>query len=240
MAKENDRENTPKRVLKETTAWLLTSAMQDVMTSGTGTAANFTGMAVAGKSGTTTKNKDTVFAGFTPYYTGVIWGGYDDNTPQSYTTYSKVIWKAVMSRIHENLDYKDFTMPSGIVKATVCKKSGKLAVNGVCDCDPRGSMVYTEYFEEGTEPTEYCDKHYLGYVCTETHMFANSECPQYGGVFIVGAAAGTDDEPYGVDAATFGQYCPIHGGTPMPNSGSVGGEETGSVSEGKIEIIGGE
>ena len=236
----DNRENTPKRVLKETTAWLLTSAMQDVMTSGTGTAANFTGMAVAGKSGTTTKNKDTVFAGFTPYYTGVIWGGYDDNTPQSYTTYSKVIWKAVMSRIHENLDYKDFTMPSGIVKATVCKKSGKLAINGVCDCDPRGSMVYTEYFEEGTEPTEYCDKHYLGYVCTETHMFANSECPQYGGVFIVGAAAGTDDEPYGVDAATFGQYCPIHGGTPMPNSGTVGGSAAPlNSNEGTVSVTGG-
>ena len=237
----DNRENSPKRVLKETTAWLLTSAMQDVMTAGTGKAANFEGMAVAGKSGTTTKNKDTVFAGFTPYYTAVIWGGFDDNTPQSYTTYSKVIWKAVMSRIHENLAYKDFTKPSGIVTAQVCKKSGKLAIAGVCDCDPRGSMVYTEYFEEGTEPTEYCDHHYLGSVCTATHMFANSECPYYTGVFIIGAAAGSDDEAYGVDAATFGQYCPIHGGYQLPNSGSVGGG-TSTVtdsggSEGTIEVV---
>ena len=145
----DNRDNTSTRVLKETTSWLLTSAMEDVMTTGTGTAANFdvNGIAVAGKSGTTTKNRDTVFAGFTPYYTGVIWGGFDDNTPQSYTTYSKVIWKAVMSRIHENLSAKDFTKPDGIVTAQVCKKSGKLAIGGVCDCDPRGSMVYTEYFE---------------------------------------------------------------------------------------------
>ena len=107
----DNRDNTSTRVLKETTSWLLTSAMEDVMTTGTGTAANFdvNGIAVAGKTGTTTKNRDTVFAGFTPYYTGVIWGGFDDNTPQSYTTYSKVIWKAVMSRIHENLSAKDFT-----------------------------------------------------------------------------------------------------------------------------------
>ncbi|MBQ3773873.1 MAG: transglycosylase domain-containing protein, partial [Pseudobutyrivibrio sp.] len=146
----DNRENASKRVLKATTAWLLTSAMKDVMTSGTGTAANFEGVAVAGKSGTTTKNKDTVFAGFTPYYTGVIWGGYDDNTPQSYTTYSKVIWKAVMSRIHSGLAYKDFTMPDDIVAVQVCKKSGKLAIAGTCDHDPRGSMVYTEYFEKGT------------------------------------------------------------------------------------------
>lgn len=236
----DNRENTSRRVLKDTTAWLLTSAMKDVMTSGTGKVANFSGMAVAGKSGTTTKNKDTLFAGYTPYYTAVIWGGYDDNTPQSYTTYSKVIWKAVMSRIHENLSEKDFVKPDGIVTASVCKKSGKLAIPGVCDCDPRGSMVYTEYFEEGTEPTEYCDHHYLGYVCTQSHMFANSECPQYGGVFIIGAGAGSADEPYGVNATTFGQYCPIHGGTPMPNSGTVGGSAAPlNSNEGTVSVTGG-
>ncbi len=230
----DNRDNSSRRVLKETTAWLLTSAMKDVMTQGTGGPANFSGMAVAGKSGTTTKNKDTVFAGFTPYYTAVIWGGYDDNTPQSYTTYSKVIWKAVMSRIHSGLAYKDFTMPAHIVTAQVCKKSGKLAIGGVCDCDPRGSQIYTEYFEEGTEPTEYCDKHYLGYVCTLSHMFANSECPHYGGVFIVDGAPGSEDEPFSVNAATFGQQCPYHGGTPMPNSGTVGGQ-----ADAKIEVVGG-
>ena len=247
----DNRENTSTRVLKETTAWLLTSAMQDVMTSGTGKAANFEGMSVAGKSGTTTKNRDTVFAGFTPYYTGVIWGGYDDNTPQSYTTYSKVIWKAVMSRIHSGLANKSFTQPSGIVTCSVCKKSGKLAIGGVCDCDPRGSQVYTEYFEEGTQPTEYCDKHYLGNVCTETHMFANSECPHYSGVFIIGAAPGSADEPFGVDASKFGQYCPIHGGEPLPNSGAIGGggstggggtteTVTPPVEDVQIQVVGGE
>ena len=241
----DNRENTPKRVLKETTAWLLTSAMKDVMTQGTGKVANFEGVAVAGKSGTTTKNKDTVFAGYTPYYTGVIWGGFDDNTPQSYTTYSKVIWKAVMSRIHANLAYKDFPQPSGIVQCTVCKKSGKLAVDGVCEHDPRGSMIYTEYFEEGTQPTEYCDHHYLGNVCTETHMFANSECPHYSGVFIIGAGPGSADEPFGVDPAKFGQYCPIHGGEPLPNSGSFGGgsgaaKPTTPTDEIQIQVIGGE
>ncbi len=244
----DNRENTPTRVLKETTAWLLTSAMQDVMTAGTGKVANFEGMSVAGKSGTTTKNRDTVFAGFTPYYTGVIWGGFDDNTPQNYTKYSKIIWKSVMSRIHQGLPDKGFPQPEGIVTAQVCKKSGKLAVPGVCDCDPRGSMVYTEYFEEGTEPTEYCDKHYLGNVCTTTHMFANSECPHYSGVFIIGAAPGSADEQFGVDAAKFGQYCPIHGGEPLPNSGTYGGSATGSTEDSsgasddgiKIEILNGE
>ena len=62
-------------VIKDTTAWLLTSAMEDVMTSGTGTSAYFgSSMAQAGKSGTTTSSRDALFAGYTPYYTCAVWG----------------------------------------------------------------------------------------------------------------------------------------------------------------------
>lgn len=97
------------QVIKEDTAWLLTDAMKDVMTSGTGMRAYFgTGMAQAGKSGTTTLNRDALFAGFTPYYTCVVWGGYDDNSIQSATGYPKNLWKAVMKRIHADLKAKDF------------------------------------------------------------------------------------------------------------------------------------
>ena len=67
----------------DTTAWLLTNAMQDVISSGTGSGAGLSNMPTAGKTGTTTKNRDTVFAGYTPYYTAAVWGGYDDNTEQS-------------------------------------------------------------------------------------------------------------------------------------------------------------
>ena len=148
-------DNTPQThtVLKETTAWLLTNAMEDVLTNGTGRPAHFNGMPQAGKSGTTSSDRDALFAGYTPYYTCVVWGGYDDNAELSYTTYPKTLWKSVMGRIHENLDYKDFDKPDGITTATVCKKSGKLAVAGLCDSDPRGSMVESEYFcfRNGTE-----------------------------------------------------------------------------------------
>ncbi|MCF0130271.1 MAG: transglycosylase domain-containing protein [Pseudobutyrivibrio sp.] len=216
----DNREITSKKVLEESTAWLLTSAMQDVMKVGTGTAANFEGQAVAGKSGTTTKNRDTVFSGYTPYYTTVVWGGFDDNTQQSYTTYSKVIFKAIMSKIHEGLPYKDFVKPDNIVQRTVCRKSGKLAIAGVCDCDPRGSMVYDEYFAEGTEPTDMCDKHFAGTICTESRMFANSGCPSAAGIWTIGGAVGSEDEPYAVNAAQFGVYCPYHGGEPLGNDTS--------------------
>ena len=77
-------DNTPETntVLKETTAFLLTDAMKDVLTKGTGSAAKFSNMPTAGKTGTTTKNRDVLFSGFTPYYTCSVWCGFDDNSPQ--------------------------------------------------------------------------------------------------------------------------------------------------------------
>ena len=189
-------------VLKETTAFLLTNAMEDVVTVGTGASANFGNMAIAGKTGTTTKNRDALFAGFTPYYTCVVWCGYDDNSPQNksgQTSTPRKLWKNVMERIHENLEYKDFTQPDGIVTATVCKKSGKLAVEGLCDCDPRGSMVYTEYFAAGTEPTEVCDHHISATICTASGLLANEFCPienRQTSVYIIGGSPDTEDGPY--------------------------------------------
>ncbi len=208
-------DNTPKThtVLKDTTAWLLTSAMQDVVTSGTGTPANFGTMPIAGKTGTTTKDRDSLFAGFTPYYTCVVWGGYDDNAPLASTRYTRLIWKSVMGRIHENLEYKTFAMPEGITSATVCKKSGKLAVQGLCDADPRGSMVQTEYFISGTAPTEVCDHHVSATICTASGLSAGEFCPEemkQTGVYIVGGSGGSADGPYLLADPGVNGTCNVH------------------------------
>ena len=165
-------------VLKDTTAWLLTSAMQDVVSSGTGTRANFSGMSIAGKTGTTTDNVDVWFAGFTPYYTASVWAGYDNNhklnSSAGETRYHLNIWREVMSRIHENLENKSFEMPDGITSATVCSASGKLPIPGICD-----GMMRTEYFAEGTQPTEYCDVHVTGEACVESGALATDACPTH-------------------------------------------------------------
>lgn len=208
-------DNTPqtKSVLKETTAWLLTDAMKDVITTGTGRACNFEGMTLAGKSGTTTKNRDALFAGYSPYYTCVVWGGYDDNTPQSSTAYPKAIWRAVMQRLHEGLEDKDFVKPAGIVECKVCKKSGKLAKAGLCDCDPRGSQVTTEYFAAGTEPTEYCDTHVAVTICSASGKPAGPYCPEEGlrtKAYISGGSAGTEDAPYLLPSNLSTNTCPVH------------------------------
>lgn len=163
------------QVIQETTAYLLTSAMVDVVTSGTGGSVNFGGMPIAGKTGTTSDYNDVWFSGYTPYYTATTWAGYDNNTKLSSSAeknLAKTMWRAVMSRIHEDLPAKSFNVPSGIVTATVCSRSGKLPIPGLCD-----ATLTTEYFAEGTVPETTCDIHYQGTLCAYSGLPACMDCP---------------------------------------------------------------
>lgn len=148
-------EGTPEthRVLKESTAALVRSALESVVTEGTGTACSLSNMPVAGKTGTTTSNKDLWFCGFTPYYTCAVWGGYDDNKEcNTDTRFRFRIWTGIMERVHEDLEYKEFEMPDSVEKKTVCKLTGMLARAGRCPS-------VTEYFDTDTLPDEVCTGH---------------------------------------------------------------------------------
>ncbi|MFA9375489.1 MAG: transglycosylase domain-containing protein [Lachnotalea sp.] len=213
-------DNTPRTstVLKVSTAFLLTSAMEDVVTVGTGKAVNFGTMPIAGKTGTTSDYRDVWFSGYTPYYTCTVWGGYDTNDKMSSSTsYQKILWKKIMSRVHEGLERKEFTIPDNIETAVICKKSGKLAVSGLCDNDPRGSMVITEYFAKGTAPTEVCDTHIRLATCALTNLPATPYCPEVNynsdQVYILrptGAEGVTDDTAYELPADYTLNMCPVH------------------------------
>lgn len=172
---DNTQNQERRRVIKESTAFLLTDAMRDVVTKGTGASVNFGNMDIAGKTGTTSDYKDVWFAGYTPYYTTTCWTGYDNNVSLKDSTaknLSKSMWRKVMSSIHSNLEYKSFQIPSGVTTCTVCSKSGKLPVAGLCD-----GHLKREYFAEGTVPTETCDVHYQGMVCLYSGLCANENCP---------------------------------------------------------------
>ena len=171
----DNTEAKSKRILKETTAFLLTSAMQDVVNGGTGSSVNFGTTAIAGKTGTTSDYVDVWFAGYTNYYTATTWTGYDNNAKMkdpAEKNFSKTMWRKVMSKIHEDLPYSSFSVPDGIVSATVCSRSGKQPIAGLCD-----GTLYTEYFEEGTVPTASCDVHYAGTMCAIDGLPATENCP---------------------------------------------------------------
>ena len=168
-----------KQVLKETTAFLLTDAMIDVITGAGGTASsvNFDrSMPMAGKTGTTTNDNDVWFVGFTPYYTCTVWTGYDNNIAMKNSeekALSRGLWRAIMKRIHENLAPQPFATPKGLTQQRICIKSGLLPVPGLCP----DSCIRTEYFEEGTVPTESCSIHYEGDICNFDWLPASAECP---------------------------------------------------------------
>ena len=171
-------EDKPTQVMKASTAYLLTDAMKesmesnrafasDVRVSSTSTRAHFDGMSQAGKSGTTSNNRDIWFIGYTPYYIGGVWGGCDDNQVlkdaktgeyNGGTGFHKDIWRKIMTKIHEGKTDPGFSRPEDIVEAQVCRKSGKLPTSG-CYQDYRGSAVITELFAKGTVPTEKCTYH---------------------------------------------------------------------------------
>ena len=147
-------DRTGKQVMYPATAYLLTSAMEDVVSKGRGTPAQFDykDMPIAGKTGTTTSTYDIWFAGYTPYLTASIWSGYDNNnSKQTNGSYHKKLWAKIMKEICEakQYEYKDFEMPDSVVEVDVCPRCGKLA---------KGSS-YKEYFAKGTEPEEYCSGH---------------------------------------------------------------------------------
>lgn len=178
-----------RQVIKETTAFLLTDAMVDVVTASTGTGrrCNFGNMAIAGKTGTSSNYWDAWFAGYTPYYTATTWNGYDNNVSMSTsnsndeTAISKTLWRGVMERVHENLPNAQFEVPEGIVQAQVCSQSGKLPIPGLCDVDPNN--IITEYFADGTIPIESCDVHYQGEICAYDNLPASYDCPfSYSGI----------------------------------------------------------
>ena len=170
-----------KQVMKSSTAYLLTSAMEDTVMPGIGSASSANPkeykMTVAGKSGTTTDNYDYWFEGFSPYYTAGIWEGFDI----SYTIDTGDhlnIWRKIMEQVHELYQLEDvgFTQPDNIVDVKICSKSGLLAVDGICDCYEGGSCVRVEHYAKGTAPTEYCNIHRKVTVCVDTGMLATRYC----------------------------------------------------------------
>lgn len=209
---------TTSQVMKESTAFLLTDAMEDVVKIGTAASyINLGSMPVAGKTGTTTDSKDLWFVGYTPYYTGGIWGGYDNNNGNQNkvsTSYHKRLWNLIMNKIHEGYERKTFTKPESIVTATICTKSGKLAREGVCDHAQGGSTVKTEYFAKGTVPTEVCDTHVKYRICKTSGLQASEYCPESEvteKVFLIKEETGTTkDTPYVLPSTLEDSICNIH------------------------------
>lgn len=171
----------------KTTAQIMTKQLCGVVESGTGTGAALRHkIEVAGKTGTTNNTYDLYFVGYTPYYLGATWFGYDQNRTLAKFGANQALvgWNAVMTRVHERVFEKvsqgaetlrtfDY---SGLVEAEFCMDSGKKP-SELCALDFRGSRVTKGYFKKGTEPVESCDMHTVVKWDRETGSIASEKCP---------------------------------------------------------------
>ena len=198
-------------VLSNQNAWLLTQALLDVVNQGTGTACQISGTPVAGKTGTTTDTVDLWFAGYVPGgLCGTIWTGYDSNNViVSDEVYHETLYSKIMSQVCDlkGLSGGEFTQPDGIVQAEVCTKSGKMPTDA---CRSDGTVV-TEYFAEGTQPTEECTTHYYCEVCSATGLLPVEGCTTEWRVCIQRPMDVTGSDPTGTTAdsakAAPTEYC---------------------------------
>ncbi len=227
--------------MKSSTAALMNSILTDVVSGGTGSGAYFSGMTIAGKTGSTNDLRDRYFVGYTPYYVGACWVGYESNARISSGGVNPAValWKKVMEEIHQDLPNKKFFSCPDLVQVSVCSDSGMLATT-LCEADPRGSRVRTEWVAQDNQPQELCTMHTGGHMLNYTRdYFVNfpdvvaedSEYVAWGepigtpldGMLWPGTGFGEDEGGY-FDVDEWGNPIWVPGTPTTPDSGTVGND----------------
>ena len=161
------------QILSEKTVTYMNLCLENVVTDGTGGAARISGQVVAGKTGSTTSNKDRWFCGYTDYYTAAVWCGYD--TPEVIQLVgdsrnpATVLFNKVMAPIHDGLESVPLYNEEELVSVEICLDSGKVATDA-CRHDVRGSRIDSRYVAKvypEDVPKETCDKHIMVDYCVD-------------------------------------------------------------------------
>ena len=152
-------------VISEENSDIMTMMLQNVVKNGTATDITLDkSVSCAGKTGTTQNKNDLWYIGYTPYYIGGVWLGYE--YPKPLSDYSSNIciriWDEIMTELHleyiEGGGIVDFSVSENIIECEYCVDSGKL-MTSACRQDPRGERSEEGYFIKGSEPTAPCDRH---------------------------------------------------------------------------------
>ncbi|MBQ8350969.1 MAG: penicillin-binding protein [Clostridia bacterium] len=174
------------RIFSRESASIMTELLQGVTSYGTAKTLKLTNFVdVAGKTGTSSENRDKWFVGYTPYYTAGIWCGYADGSTAVADSLSKThlaVWDTIMRQLHQSdlscgQHARSFTPATGVVARAYCKDSGLLPCEA-CRKDPRGNRITMGYFKAGTEPRSICNCHVTVRYDLEGGGLARGGCPE--------------------------------------------------------------
>ena len=185
---ENSSEE--KRIMKSTTARIMNKLLMGVTEDGTAKKITLKGMVnTAGKTGTSSGNKDKLFVGYTPYYTAGIWSGYDsaEGSVAALSPSHLEIWDRIMTEIHKRRLAGESSVEAfsdeGLIRLPFCRDSGK-AYTENCIYDVRGERLQYGYFTADNRPVGECDRHVKCLYDSETKAIATEHCPRENLVYV--------------------------------------------------------
>lgn len=159
-----DNEGIPSQVMSAPNSSIMTKMLESVVDRGTASALTLDDKVnCAGKTGTTSYDHDRWFMGFTPYYMGGVWFGYE--SPRSLAAFSEIkspaidVWDKVMTKLHEEKvfstgeELKTFELNEGVIVKDICSSTGKLANPGC------GNRITQGYYTEENMPADQCNWH---------------------------------------------------------------------------------
>jgi 1A family penicillin-binding protein len=161
------------RAISETTAFLMSTMLADVVNSGTAYRARREGFVLpaAGKTGTTNDYVDAWFVGFTPSLVSGVWIGFDQPRTIVANGYAGdlavPLWARFMTAATKGAKPEWLARPKDVVALEVCRMSGKIPSDGCRSVEVLSreghseirSMIYTEFFKRGTTPQDACPLH---------------------------------------------------------------------------------
>ena len=177
-----DNTQDTRQILSAKTVNYMNYCLYYAANAGTGGNAVFKGQNIAGKTGTTSSNRDRWFCGFTGHYTAAVWCGYD--VPEQIKLYdgsnpAAVLWRKVMQPIHEGLEKVPLYDGSNFRSVTVCLDSGRFAT-AACSKDVRGiSRTSSAYCYPEDMPSGSCTKHVMVNWCTTGSGVATDWCTKF-------------------------------------------------------------
>lgn len=213
------------QVFKEQTALQMTQILQDAVSSGTGSKAKLPNMTTAGKTGTNDDYKNITFVGYTPYYSGAVFIGHDNNKPLSSAyggDFAAPLWREIMTKIHKDLPNKPIiegVVDTSVKTVKICNATGLLATDA-CAHDILGNGVTEKSASASDVPTESCTDHVAYEICADSHMLAGPSCPNK---VKVGLLSSRMDEYLAAARSRFPNFsingvCSIHNATTQTNS----------------------